>query len=100
MINVPPLQIDAIGARYIGVWVEWATWLSDARITSDEVAITLDCGPGEGFVRCTVKLSDYKELYYIRKGEPITVIGAIERVEPGTVFLGKVELIFARDKGS
>lgn len=95
MKDVPPLQIRATGARFVGIGVRWPAFLANiAAAGRDDVDLALDSGPGAGTVHCTVKLSRYKVLSYMRPGEPITVSGTIERVELRDVFLRDAKLEF------
>jgi hypothetical protein len=93
--DAPPLQVDAINERFKGVSIKWETQIFNIEKTFNEnVRLTLHFGPGRpGLIICNVALSDYKELAYLKKEAPVTVIGEIERATESTVSLTNAQLL-------
>jgi len=93
--DAPPLQIDAINERFKGVSIRWETQIFNIeKSTNETVRLTLHFGPGKpGLIICNVALSDYKELAYLKKEAPVTVIGEIERATDSTVSLTNAQLL-------
>jgi hypothetical protein len=81
---------DEILKKYHGLTVEWKTTLFNAQPASENkelVELTLDIKEDESLTelaKCTVSLTDYRQLGIANKGTPIKVIGEIENV--GLVF--------------
>ena len=93
--DAPPLQIEAINERFTGVSVKWEAHIYDiTKSGNDTVRLTLHLGPRKaGLIICTVALSDYKELAYLKKEAPVTVIGEIELANKDTVSLTNAQLL-------
>jgi len=96
--SAPPLQQKAVASRYVGIWVEWDTELSDAQESDENVKLQLHArGTGRGpkmavFVRCTVRIADYRELAIAPYKTHIRVRGQIESATSTSVKLASVSL--------
>ncbi|WP_156358033.1 hypothetical protein [Stenotrophomonas sp. Leaf70] len=93
--DAPPLQIEAINERFKGVSIRWETRIFNIeKSANDTVRLSLHFGPGTpGLIICYVALADYKELAYLKKETPVTVIGEIERATDSTVSLTNAQLL-------
>lgn len=93
--SVPPLQRESIANNYIGLKVEWHTYLFSAGKDSNG-NVSLDLSVDKDFrgrsVACTVKESDYKELSILNEGAEIRVTGVITKVGSMTIELSDVHL--------
>lgn len=94
--DAPPLQIEAIGARFKGITVQWKGQVfSIEKYDKDTVRLTLHFGPHKsGLVFCSVSLAKYPELQYLKKETPVTVQGIVEKTGGGSVTLENPELFF------
>ena len=93
--DAPPLQIDAINERFKGISIRWETKIFNIEKShNDTVRLSLHFGPSEpGLILCSVALSDYKELAYLKRGALVTVIGEIERANDQMVSLTNAQLL-------
>lgn len=93
--DAPPLQIDAINERFKGISIRWETQIFDIEKSHNDTArLSLHFGPSKpGLILCSVALSDYKELAYLKRGAPVTVIGEIERANDRMVSLTNAQLL-------
>jgi hypothetical protein len=95
--SAPPLQQVAVAKTFAGLWVNWLGRLSNAYESihpSGNISLSLLVGDRGDRIKCKVKVADYLELMHMRQGRPIRVMGRIETVEPGNVFLADAELSF------
>ncbi len=94
--KAPPLQKEDVAKHYIGLNVQWETYLFNAeKDENDNVHLTLDFGPRDmHLVYCSVRLSEYRELGVLPKGAPISIVGRIKKVERKSATLDEVQLFF------
>jgi hypothetical protein len=86
--GAPPLQREELRKHYIGLYVEWDTYLSDAtKEKNDTVRLRLkpaksSTEPGRLLtIRCRVALRDYQELAILKEGAPIRLFGKIAEAD-------------------
>jgi hypothetical protein len=94
--KAPPLQIEDIKRRYIGLRVRWTGNLAHAEML-DKGSVKIGLKPPEEYVFlvfCTVSLSDYPELGVLPKGFGIVATGTIQAVRDLSVSLEDVQLEF------
>lgn len=98
--DAPPLQVEAVGERFKGITVQWnAQVFRIEKTTNEKVRLTLHFGPDKpGLIFCEVLLSQYKELGYLKKEAPVTVLGVVERTAESTVTLEDAQLFFTSEK--
>jgi hypothetical protein len=91
----PPLERDAVAARYRGIAVQWSTWLRSARGTGrdDEVAVRLVTSESIRTVACTVRLSEYPELRVVLQETRIQITGRIAGVDLLNIELEDADLV-------
>ena len=98
--DAPPLQREDITRHYIGLNIQWETSLAAAdKKKADEVRVRLSITGAMGFVWCTVKLSEYRELAILKSGTPITISGRIRDIDAISVDLEDARLFFTQPQG-
>ena len=90
----PPMQVAALGKRYEGRPLEAQAYFADAReLQNGLVKVKLDAtSHSVGNVFCTVALSKYPALEFLRKGTPVRIRGVISRVRENAITLRQAEL--------
>ncbi len=95
-----PLQQEQLKESFIGIRVDWDTFLASARKEDDDIIrLLLMVRPDEtkihkGLVGCRVSLNEYRELGILPSGTRIRVQGEIKEVEVRSVELKDVKLFF------
>ena len=98
--TAPPFQRDDVQRKFIGINVEWDSYLNSANEDNDGyVKLMLKTGKdiGTGFIFCKVLLSDYKELGILPENSKIRIHGEIEEADRNHVSLKNVKLMFYVD---
>ncbi len=98
--NAPPLQREQIAKNYLGLQVEWdAYFCSGYRDKDDNIDLRLSASPNRTgkYVRCTVRLSDYRELGLLPENSKVRVSGKITDADRFDVTLSDVRLHFYRN---
>jgi hypothetical protein len=96
--KAPPLQREDLAKHYVGLYVEWDTWLDNATRVGEKVNLSVRPGEGvgdKGFltsIRCRVSLSEYRELALIKEGTHIRLSGKIAKAEQWAIELADAEL--------
>ncbi|MDP1573261.1 MAG: hypothetical protein Q8M09_14545 [Pseudomonadota bacterium] len=93
--SAPPLQRKSVASNYIGLKIEWITYLRSANKCDDgKVSLRLSIDEdyrGRG-VWCTVNENEYRELSILPEGARIRVSGEISEASPADVKLSNVHL--------
>ena len=103
--NAPPLQRDDVKKHFIGIKVEWETYLKAAS-KDDEGIVTLRLSPGTEIedrlytIRCKVAIEDYRELGILPEGTRIRINGEIVKADRWDVELTKVRLYFLENNSN
>lgn len=98
--EAPPLQREKVGKNFVGIKVEWDTFLKDASTDKDDMVrlrLTTDKKVPLDTVHCKVPLSQYRELGVLPEGTRIRIQGEIEEAATWDVTLNNVKLFFYGD---
>ena len=94
----PPLMRAEFIERYIGMEVDWAGTLADAREQKpDQVHVV--CWPepdGKRLIVGDVSLSEYPHLRQLRVDDPVRMRGRIRKVDVISIELEIQDLVFAK----
>jgi hypothetical protein len=98
--EAPPLQRDQVRKNFVGIKVEWDTYLKGATKQKDDM-VHLGLRTEENFgldtIWCMVPLSQYRELGVLPEGTRIRIQGEIEDADSWDVTLKNVTLFFYGD---
>tara|TARA_R110001599_G_scaffold337246_1_gene555511 strand:- start:3399 stop:3947 length:549 start_codon:yes stop_codon:yes gene_type:complete len=93
--NAPPLQREEVASNYVGINVEWITYLQSAH-KQDDGNVSLRLSIDENYqgrgVWCLVDSKEYKELSVLPRGVKIRVSGEISEACSTDVRLTNVHL--------
>lgn len=79
--KAPPLQRELVAKSYVGLMVEWDTYLlGGSRLDNDRVKLLLTTDH-RNTVMCEVPFSDYRELGILQEGARIRVVGEISEAD-------------------
>lgn len=93
--GVPPLQRQRIADSFVGIRVDWDTFLKAATQEDGDMVrllLTTEVDVPTNSIVCRVKLSDYRELGVLPKGARIRVAGEIAEADSWDVRLDNVQL--------
>jgi len=93
----PPMQRDQVAKKFVGIKVEWDTFLKGASTDKDDMVrlrLTTDKKRPLDTIHCRVPLSQYRELGVLPEGTRIRIQGEIEEAGSWDVSLNNVKLFF------
>jgi hypothetical protein len=100
MEKMPPLHLDEVRKKYVGLNVDWFAEYSSAYKLNDDLirvaltAITKSFRPIS--VWCEVRLSEYKQFSILKKKTKVRVIGTILKFGDYYFELSNVKLFFQK----
>lgn len=80
-------------SKYIGYLIECRTYLSEVEKSKDTLQVVLSYRDDWKLkIKCEVKISDYADLYWMKKGSGVRIIGELSNIQKSYIEVKNAKL--------